>query len=40
MLAEAITWWMEHGQPYIPKEIATKTALLASAAFREARTWP
>jgi AcrR family transcriptional regulator len=40
MLVEAITWWLEQEQPYSPKELATKTALLASAVFREASTWP
>jgi AcrR family transcriptional regulator len=40
MLVEAITWWLEQGQLYTPKELATKTALLASAVFREASTWP
>ena len=40
MFVEAITWWLEQGQPYTPKELATKTALLAAAVFREARTWP
>ena len=40
MIVEAITWWLEQGQPYTPKELATKTALLASAVFREASTWP
>ena len=40
MLVEAISWWLEQGQPYTPKELATKTALLASAVFREASTWP
>jgi AcrR family transcriptional regulator len=40
MLVEAITWWLEQGHPYTPKELATKTALLASAVFREASTWP
>ncbi len=40
MVVEAITWWLEQGQPYTPKELATKTALLASAVFREASTWP
>ena len=40
MFVEAITWWLEQGQPYAPKELATKTALLAAAVFREARTWP
>lgn len=40
MVVEAITWWLEQGQPYTPRELATKTALLASAVFREASTWP
>lgn len=40
MIVEAITWWLEQGQPYTPGELATKTALLASAMFREASTWP
>src|SRR5215470_20450701 len=40
IFVEAITWWLEQGQPYTPKELATKTALLASAVFREASTWP
>ena len=40
MIVEAITWWLEQGQPYTPGELATKIALLASAVFREASTWP
>jgi AcrR family transcriptional regulator len=40
MFVEAITWWLEQGQPYTPKELATKTALLAASVFREASTWP
>lgn len=39
MVVEAITWWLEHGRPYTPKEIATRTALLVSALFKEASTW-
>jgi AcrR family transcriptional regulator len=39
MFVEAITWWLEHGRPYPPKEIATRSALLASALFKEASTW-
>ena len=39
MFVEAITWWLEHGQPYTPKEIATRSSLLASALFKEASTW-
>ena len=39
LFVEAITWWLEHGQPYTPREIATRAALLASALFKEASTW-
>jgi AcrR family transcriptional regulator len=39
MFVEAITWWLEHGRPYTPREIATRAALLASALFKEASTW-
>ena len=39
MFVEVITWWLEQGRPYTPKEIATRTALLASALFKEASTW-
>src|SRR5437763_17152304 len=39
MFVEAITWWLEHGRPYTPKEIATRSALLGSALFKEASTW-
>ncbi|HLZ58907.1 MAG TPA: TetR/AcrR family transcriptional regulator [Ktedonosporobacter sp.] len=39
MFVEAITWWLEQGRPYSPKEIATRSALLASALFKEASTW-
>jgi AcrR family transcriptional regulator len=39
LLVEAITWWLEQGRPYTPSEIATRTALLASALFKEASTW-
>jgi AcrR family transcriptional regulator len=40
MFVEAITWWLEQGKPYTPREIATRSALLASALFKEASTWP
>ena len=36
MIVEAIAWWLEQGQPYTPRELATKTAVLVSAVFREA----
>lgn len=40
MFVEAITWWLEHERPYPPKEIARRSARLASALFKEASTWP
>jgi hypothetical protein len=39
MLVEAVTWWLEHGRPYTPTEIATRCARLASALFKEVRAW-
>jgi AcrR family transcriptional regulator len=39
LFVESIIWWLEHGRPYTPKEMATRTALLASALFREASSW-
>ncbi len=39
MFVEAITWWLEQGRPYTPTEIATRSARLASAVFKEASTW-
>jgi AcrR family transcriptional regulator len=39
LFVEAITWWLEHGRPYTPREIATRAALLAAALFKEASTW-
>jgi AcrR family transcriptional regulator len=39
MFVEAITWWLEQGRSYPPREIATRSALLASALFKEASTW-
>ncbi len=40
MLVEAITWWLEQGRPYTPREMATRCSLLMSALFREASGWP
>jgi len=39
MFVETITWWLEHGRPYAPEEIARRCAALASAIFRETSTW-
>ena len=39
LFVEAITWWLEQGRPYTPREIATRTARLASVLFKEASTW-
>ena len=39
MFVETITWWLEQGRPYTPREIATRSARLAAALFKEASTW-
>ena len=39
LFVEAISWWLEHNRPYSAHEIAARTALLAAAIFKEARTW-
>lgn len=39
LFVEAITWWLEQGRPYTPKEIATRSARLSAALFKEASTW-
>ncbi|MBO0783851.1 MAG: TetR family transcriptional regulator C-terminal domain-containing protein, partial [Ktedonobacteraceae bacterium] len=39
VFVEAITWWLEQGRPYTPREIATRSARLAAALFKEASTW-
>ncbi len=39
LFVEAITWWLEHGCSDAPERIATRTALLASALFKEASIW-
>jgi hypothetical protein len=38
LFVEAITWWLEQGRPYTPREIATRSARLAQALFKEAST--
>ncbi|HLW00607.1 MAG TPA: TetR/AcrR family transcriptional regulator [Ktedonobacterales bacterium] len=39
LFVEAITWWLEQGKPYTPREIATRTSRLSAALFKEASTW-
>lgn len=39
LFVEAITWWLEHGRPYTPEQMARRTALLAAALFQEASSW-
>jgi len=39
MFVEAITWWLEQGRPCSAREIATRSALLAAALFKEVSTW-
>jgi AcrR family transcriptional regulator len=39
LFVEVIAWWLEHERPYTPREIATRSALLAQALFKEASGW-
>ncbi len=39
MMVETITWWLEKGRPYTPKEMAWRCASLAAAIFTETSTW-
>ena len=39
MIVEAITWWLEHGMPYPPEEIARRCMLLVGAIFKETSAW-
>ena len=39
LFVESIIWWLEQERPYTPREIATRSALLAAALFKEASTW-
>lgn len=39
LFVETITWWLEHGRPYSPREIAARSSLLAAALFKEASSW-
>ena len=39
LFVESITWWLDHGRPYTPREIAMRTSLLVAALFKEAATW-
>ena len=39
LFVETITWWLEHGRPYTSREIATRSARLAAALFKEASAW-
>jgi len=39
LFVESITWWLEQARPYTPREMATRTSLLAAALFKEASTW-
>jgi AcrR family transcriptional regulator len=40
MFVEAVTWWLEHGRPYPPAEMARRCIAMAMAVFGEASTWP
>ncbi|WP_027943578.1 TetR/AcrR family transcriptional regulator [Amycolatopsis taiwanensis] len=39
MLVETITWWLDHGRPVPPREIAVQASRLAVAAVTEASSW-
>lgn len=39
LFVEAITWWLEHGKPYPPQEMARRGVLLVGAIFKETSTW-
>jgi hypothetical protein len=39
LFVEAISWWLEQGRPYTPKEIAMRSARLAATLFKEASAW-
>jgi AcrR family transcriptional regulator len=39
MLVEAITWWLEHGRPFTPQEIARRCISLATAIYTETSSW-
>jgi AcrR family transcriptional regulator len=40
MFTQSITWWLEHGRPSPPREIAAQSAHLAGAVISAANTWP
>lgn len=39
MFVETIVWWLEQDKPCSSREIATRSALLTAALFKEASTW-
>jgi hypothetical protein len=39
LVVEAITWWLEHGRPYSPQDMANRSIRLAGAIFKETSTW-
>ena len=39
MFVEAITWWLEHGKPFPPQEMARRGVALVGAIFKETSTW-
>ncbi len=39
MFVEAIAWWLEHGKPYPPQEMARRGVYLVGAIFKETSTW-
>jgi AcrR family transcriptional regulator len=39
LFVDAITWWLEQGRPYSPREMALYCSRLAASIFQEASTW-
>lgn len=39
LFVDAITWWLEQGRPYSPREMAQYCSQLAASIFQEASTW-
>jgi len=39
LFIETIIWWLEHGRPQTPRQIAMRCSLLASSVLKEVSTW-
>jgi hypothetical protein len=39
LFVDAITWWLEQGRPYTPREMAQYCSQFAASIFQQASTW-